>query len=285
MKAQFEEKEFETQINSEISAQNGFIYAPGQVLENKIGIDVALVCSSTEFWKLFASPVPSSLYPVNIVPGGFELNASYWRALDDCIERFPKFKFNLFLQHKRPEYLEDARSKEWEDWGAPYFRFNLTKHQQSALESLDNHAGEDALVGYSSPAFYTYSDLWMYSAGNEVVKNTNFVKASTLSGHHRYTYVEPGSGGKACSEVVQVPGFDLAEEAARRRDRVVGSNRDMIFRLEKQIDISIDGTNMREEIDRIVGFISGDMTRLARSIVRVNAFSIMTKTRWMIGID
>jgi hypothetical protein len=284
VKAQFEEKEFEAQINGEMRLRYGFIYAPGQVLEHTIGIDAALVCPCTEFWKLFQPPHPASLFPVNVMPGGLQLNSTYWANLDQALDRFPPFKFNLFLKHKRPDFLADSRCKQWAVWRKPYFRFDITAHQQVALARLEGIAGADALVGYACPAFHLYSELWTHVATTQVVTNTNFVAASALTGHKQYTYAEPGAGGVACSEPTEVSGFNLLEGSARRRDRLVTmTNRVAVLQLSKYIATAVNGLEMESQLDKLTNAIQGNLSEVGRAFLRISAFAVLTGTSWMIG--
>jgi len=284
MKAHFEEKEFEAQINGEMRAQFGFIYAPGQVLEHTIGIDAALVCPCTEFWKLFQPPHPRSLFPVNVVPSGLQLNPTYWASLDQALDHFPPFKFNLFLQYKRPDRLIDARSKQWDDWLKPYFRFDITPNQQVALDKLAGIAGTDALVGYACPAFHTYSELWGHVATLQVVANTHFVAASELTGHAQYTYEKPDEAGIAFSEPAEIQGLDFIEETNRRRDRVLDrTNTMVVLHLAKYVSEATRGSDMEPQLEKLANAIQGDVTEIGRAFLRISAFAVLTGTRWLIG--
>lgn len=285
MQADFEEKEFETQLNAEMRVRYGFIYAPGQVLEHTLGIDAALMCPCTEFWKIMDPPHPDTLYPIKPVPNGIALNSSYWESLNKNIDYFPKFSFNLFLQHKRPEYHRDARSYEWDTWQQPYYRYDVTPHQQEALENLEEIAKDDALVGYSCPAFHTYSDLWNHSSNQNIVSQTNFVSASVLKDHKRYTFIDPGaSGGVACSEPTQVSGMDLLEETARRRVRESTEvNHELIFRLSRYVVKAVQNTPLDSDLMKLATSIPGEFDDFCHAILKINSFGVLTRTRWMIA--
>ncbi len=82
----------------------------------------------------------------------WEVWEEFERIIND--RDFPKFKFNIFIQYKRPEYIQSPRGTEYKDWGEPYFRYNILQHQQDILVQLEKNAGENAIVVYASPAFY-----------------------------------------------------------------------------------------------------------------------------------
>jgi hypothetical protein len=286
MIAEFEEREFEAQLNWELSSSHQCPYAPGQVLENTIGIDAALVCQDTNFWKLFQN-APRSLYPAEYTPAGFQLNAAYWHGLDAALPLFPPIKFNLFLQHKRPDYLCMATAKEWGWWHAPYYRFHLLPHQQEALEELANLAGDDALVAYSCPAFHMYDDLWSHAQASTLVSATNFVPAASLTGHSRYTFKSAGCDGIGHSDPEEVPGFDMPAELDRLRERDVwGDNRERLFSLAQLVDKALARNVLRYPYQRYVERFSGvgDIPSSGRALLEVASFARVTESKWYFGL-
>ncbi len=50
---EFEEKSYEEPLNFELMLRGSLLFAPGQVLENKLGIDAALFSKNPVFWKFF----------------------------------------------------------------------------------------------------------------------------------------------------------------------------------------------------------------------------------------
>jgi hypothetical protein len=51
-----------------------------------------------------------------------------------------------------------------------------------------------------------------------LVENSNFVKAHKLQWHQRYTFVQAGKDGYACSEPSNVEGIDILKEIHRMLD-------------------------------------------------------------------
>ncbi len=200
MIAEFEEKQFEIKINSELLYKNN-IYSPGQVLENILGFDVALFTRNNHFWKIFDSHRfhrCCHLYP------GIILDTKYWNHLEYDRNEFPQIKFNVILQYKRPKYLTTKLGKEWDNWKKEYYRYDITQHQQKALSELSQKTSNNCLVLYSSPVFYTKKVLWELSKKYQIVNNTNFCEVNKLDNHNRYTYIENGKYGIACSEPEQI---------------------------------------------------------------------------------
>lgn len=196
--ADFEEKEFEGPLNSQLCL-GGPHWPPGQVLEAVVGFDAALLVQDSLFWALHGFATP---------PGGAAIRSSWWPSFFArvalAIKSPPPFRLNLFLQHKRPEYLHGKLAKEWNDWGQPYYRFWTTAHQQAALESCALALGSHGLVAYACPAFHLRAALFHHIEHRTLRSNTHFAPASLLRGHERYTYVDALTQGKAHSTIEEV---------------------------------------------------------------------------------
>jgi len=101
---EFEEKEYEQPLNSELGNHN--LWSPGQVFESVVGFDAALKATNWRFWLLWGK------WEIFKIRKGIILDWEIW----DIIEKrwtdktFPKFKFNLFVQHKVPEYMKTKNS-------------------------------------------------------------------------------------------------------------------------------------------------------------------------------
>jgi hypothetical protein len=196
--AEFEEKEFEQTLNGQL-CPSGLMWPPGQVLEELVGFDVALHTVHAVFWAArgYATPPPGAL----ILP-------TWWPLVPASVfvhRAPPPFAVNVFLQHKRPECLSRSNASEWSSWKAAYFRFWITYHQQAALDACATALGQNGLVAYASPAFYTRAELFGHIQKQTLVANTHFAPATNLSGHGRYTYVDAATPGMAHSEPVRVP--------------------------------------------------------------------------------
>lgn len=285
MKAEFEEREFEGPLNYELSAGHGCPYAPGQVLENTVGIDAGLVCQSTSFWKRFQHP-PRALYPLHHTPSGFQLNPLYWAELDQALPIFPPILFNLFLQHKRPDYLVGPSSTEWATWNAPYYRYDIQPHQQVALEKLSSLAGLEALVAYSCAAFHTYADLWAKAQSGDLVASTNFVHADRLKEHEKYTYQSADCVGFAHSEPEEVPPMDFHQELSTRREQLrPRGNLEQLFSLGEMVNEAIAENPLAPRYRQFLDRFPGDIGRTGRTILQVASFARITGTKWFYGLE
>jgi len=284
IEAEFEEKEFESQINSAIKEKHNFIYAPGQVFEKIIGIDAAYFSENEVLWQILSGGV-DAIFPLQRVPGGILLNPTYWDNIEIPLDRLPPFQLNLFLQHKRPTYLSDARSSEWSFWKRPYYRYHLRAHQQLALEKLAAIAKNEALVGYACPAFHTYRELWERIKLDSIISSTNFVNAEKLSGHDAYTYVDAGIKGAACSEPIEVEGFDFINELSRRSDFSLDmSNSQIVIRLGKFVDTALKEAGLQERYQIMLSLASDDIAGVGLALIKISAFCQITNSRWMIGL-
>jgi hypothetical protein len=120
-----------------------------------------------------------------------------------------RFKFNLFIQYKATEEVRGVNAREWSEWGHPYFRFAITHHQQSVLETIDRNARERAIAVYCAPTFLTQAELWDYASAGILLAHSHFVRAELLSSHHAYTYIDARTIGKACSISEDVAPVDM----------------------------------------------------------------------------
>jgi hypothetical protein len=282
MDAEFEEKEFETLLNQQLCASGSVFYAPGQVLENIIGLDAALTCQDTQFWKLFPSPRPHTLYPTTSSPSGIVLSNDYWVGLDSTLDHFPPIKFNLFVQHKRPAYLRSGSARQWKYWKRPYYRYSLVSHQQIALANLAKIAKDDALVVYSCPAFISREELWKHGFGSSLISNTNFALVEGLDDHEEYTFVSSGSSGYACSEPAEMPPFSLFQEMRARRSRgsARGTNREFLHVSAKYVLEAVVGADLTQSFEALFRYMPRDLSPIARNVLTVHTFAAMTNSKW-----
>lgn len=285
MNCEFEEKQFEQSLNYELAISHE-IYAPGQVLEGVLGFDVALLSSHSHLFAAFAQ----------MVPKGVHLQSSWWRHLPPNPDLFPPFKFNVFLQHKRPEFLSTASAREWQSWRGPYFRYDITSHQQVALAALAGCVGNSAIVAYSSPAFWENSSLWDAISAQSLVGKTHFVGAASLSGHGRYTYDSACGRGLAFSEPVSINSLDFASAVRLARESAeYSSNARFLVEVAEHVHKAVGV--VAESDDR--GFVSlynrvieqsdrssqsGRYGDVRRSLARIGAFCFVTSTSWSIGL-
>jgi len=241
MKCEFEEKTYEQYHNLELIGKDKILFPPGQIQENKFGIDSALFSENERFWRIWwyynwwiFPPIPRGVYLSDL------LEDEFWEDLKDMIDAkdFPKFKFNIFIQYKRPEYIKSPRGKEYSSWTKPYFRYDLLQHQQDILLQLEKNVNRNAIVVYAAPAFYKMYDLLNYYTNGKLIENSNYVKPSKLNRHTRWTYINGGTNGLAFSESERIEGVSLLEEIRQIREQTIDYESNSKF-IEKTSDIII----------------------------------------------
>ena len=191
--AEFEEKSYEIAACGEfmrgLGGQIGHVFAPGQVLEARLGYDAAVSVSQRHpIWNVLQVPRPA----------GVRLLPTYWRGgKQPEAGRLPGALISLVVQFKRPEYLHAGTAAQWRYWREPYFRFARQTRQQRILRRLERAVGNDALVRYSAPAFWRWRDLEAAQLAGRVLEESGFVSPAALDRHSVWTYVQPGVDGRA----------------------------------------------------------------------------------------
>ena len=214
-RAQFEEKEYEAAFLAELaqgSAPFGTVFASGQVLEKLVGYDAAARPDpSHPVWALLGVPRPA----------GVRLLPTLWpRGSAPPLGRLPRSPVSLILQFKRPEWLSNANAGQWLFWGQGYFRFRITRHQQSVLHRLEKRLGSLALVRYAAPAFATNSALEAAHLGRDTVASSGFVSPAALVRHRIWTYTVPGTAGRA-NPRARTRTFESAQQLGQAFARLV----------------------------------------------------------------
>lgn len=190
MQADFEERTFEHPLNHQLLGRQRRLFVPGQVLEQYVGFDAALVATYPYFWRLWGTTRPP----------GLAVNSA---VATPHARRAPSFRANLFVQHKRPHHMRRSSATEWPYWGREYFRFDIVDHQQQALEAVAARARGRAIVCYACPAFAKAAELFDHIDAGTLVENTHFAKVPPLRNHRRYSYVDARTPGRPHSEHVE----------------------------------------------------------------------------------
>lgn len=285
MYSEFEEKQYEQPLNNEL-AEKRKIFPSGQVLESVIGIDAALYSKNIDFWKLFFTWPPTPF--MRRWSKGVHLNRALWDDLKDSLDSasFPKFRCNIFIQYKRPEYIFSPLGKEYRYWKQPYFRYGIIDHQQGCLYKLDQRTSGNAIVAYACAAFHSLSDLWQFVKDRKLVENSNFVQPQKINGHKRYTFTNRDILGFAFSkELAKIEKMDLLREidTMLQQTPAFKSNSEFISSLSRLITgVVKELPNDFQKLHRsIVEFRVPDH-ELARSIATISAFTFLTNISWAI---
>jgi len=288
MKCEFEEKQYEMPLNIELTTRAP-IYVPGQVFENKIGIDAAIFSKNPKFWKLWCEALWWCPPFFRHYRRGTAIKQEWWDHLKEKLddERFPKFKFNLFIQHKRPEFISSSLGKEYKYWNQPYFRYDLDSDQQNNLYRLEQKVSPNAIVAYGCPAFWRFAELWFFISSSQLVDNSNFVQPHDLNGHRRYTFTSSGKEGQPFSEHVDIEGLFLLEEIDRMFQRATDfkNNTDFIYSLSKRILVVIEESDeeLKEGYTSMMEYLRTPEHRLARAITSILVYTYITNISWGIG--
>lgn len=288
MLAEFEEKTYEQHLTFELLHSRRLFFPPGQVLENIVGFDVALRTSNSAFWKLFSHMSPWWHHMFFMYPKGAQLRHEWWQELEQGIEHFPKFKFNCFIQTKRPDRMVRFDAAEYSSWERPYFRYNTFPSQQMALESLAQKTSGKAIVVYACPAFHTFAELWAAINSGQLVKLSNFCEIAKLKGHSRYSFVSSGNVGVAHSDPVWLESTPFAQtiDALYNQDTRLSNT---AF-LADTAEIIASASEQLGELHKTYTSIKNTLfqesdSQLARSLASIYAFQFVCNVRLLIGYE
>ncbi|WP_155986104.1 hypothetical protein [Thioalkalivibrio sp. AKL10] len=291
MLAEFEEKQYEQHLNIELLQGSNLIFPPGQHLENVLGFDAALFTRNRDFWRHFLGGYPwYRRFFRNYLNGLYFPRDVY--ALEEAFDNdLPKFKFNAFVQHKRPERMIKETASEWDSWGHEYYRYKVLDHQQKTLEALESSVGNEGVVTYASPVFHTKGEFWNVHKNQSFVPNSNFCQPHKLVGHSAYTYVCPGTVCIAHSEPENVESKHLIDELERlsqagnnseiKNTAFVARSCDLI---EKSLERQEKAFKLYSEIVRDLDDHQADAPKLLRNLYRLSVFKFASGTSLYFGV-
>lgn len=287
MQAEFEEKQYEQHLNLELLKGSNLLFPPGQYLENTVGFDAALFTVHPKFWKNFPNLYKWRHWLLHSAPKGISLPLELWQLIEDSIEDFPKFRFNAFIQHKRPEYMKRSDASEWRSWNSSYYRYRLMSHQQDALCKIDRVIGNDGVVVYACPAFHKTSELWDAIEKRKLIEFSNFCQVRRLTGHNTFTYREPGNFGIAHSEPEQIESEIFLAKMTRLSElQPAESNRDHLVCLSEKIDsVMLETPVYAQQYKKITSSMLSNLGQMpiASSLIKIDVFRFLTRTQVLIG--
>jgi len=288
MECEFEEKQYEELLNCEL-AFRGRIYPAGQVLENTIGIDAAVFSKDPAFLRLWNSTRWWWLFGP-IWKHGVSLSRELWDDAEKKLDSvdFPKFLCNVFIQHKRPEYIASRLGKEYSYWKKKYFRYDISVSQRDILIRLEQRISKNSIVVYACPAFSKLEELWNFNERSTLVENSNFVEPHILLNHQRYTFVNGGKEGQAFSKPTHTEGIELLTEINRIRERGLKfkTNAEFIDALAHAIRETMETSEVRikKTYFSIIERIGLTDHLLAKNLTEIFAFVFLTNITWTIGL-
>ena len=290
MQAEFEEKQYEQHLNIELLQGENLILPPGQVLENTFGFDAALFSKHPDFWRHYPDMYKWYHQILRHAPNGVELPVELWIDLEYEIDDLPPFKFNVFIQHKRPEYMTKDTSTEWSSWNSPYYRYAIMEHQQKTLIALENNVQDKAIVTYACPAFHTKKEFWDVVKNKSFIKNSNFCQPRFLNNHKKYTFQKGGTFGVAHSEPEKIDNIDIKIQFKKLRDKTIDTsndNREYLLSLAETIDSTISRIDIfKEQYDIMQKEMIPENidSNIVKSLIKIDIFSFLTDIKVSIAV-
>jgi hypothetical protein len=203
---EFEEGEYRGPLFNQLQTSN-LLWEPGQVFENHIGIDHALLTTNAYIHAIHGYTAPLA----GVVLSRYDL--SYIWSLRNRKKKLPPFRLNVFIQAKRPVYGRYApRAYRTLGLKSPYWRFEITAHQQIALERLQDKLKNRAIVCYACPVFHKESMLHKWTVEPKMVENSTFPSVSALKGHIAWNFSEPGTIGIANADPTRIDAPPLEDK-------------------------------------------------------------------------
>jgi len=287
MQCEFEEKTYEQYHNLELLPSEKIFFPPGQIQEHTLGIDSALFTRNRKFWKIWGY-YKRWWFPQ--IPSGVYLEDLPWEELKEILESEKRFKFNIFLQYKRPEYINSTRGKEYRFWGRPYFRYAIHEFQQEILLNLERRVNKQGLVTYAAPAFYRMKDLLNFFQQAKLIDNSNYIKPSFLGSHKKWTYENSGLYGKAFSEPEKINSFSLIQELKIIRERMSNTYHENNFQfMENTLNIiseSIQAVDyFKGAFNRVLELLPLPKHPLGKIVIKIYIFLYLTKIRWAVAYE
>jgi len=219
--AEFEERAYEGPLYNQLERGERNLFTPGQVLESDIGFDRGIDVAEHAIWEILGYSVP----PPGIALGYYDW-PGWWVHRREA-PRLPRFRINLFIQAKRPDFYQRRTRAliRLNKINPPVWGFGITEHQQRSLELLADMAGRRAHVTYAAPAFHTNLDLFRHTQKRTIVANSTFPTIQALKGHQAWFYSGPGAVGVANQDpkyIEELPLLSRLAEGARNLSEHTG---------------------------------------------------------------
>ena len=292
MLSEFEEKQYEQHLNIELLQGSNLIFPPGQHLENVLGFDAALFTRNKNFWRHFLGGYPWYRRFFRSYLNGMYFPTDAYELEDAFNNDFPQFKFNAFIQHKRPERMVKDTAAEWGSWNKDYYRYKVLDHQQLTLETLEMSVGDQGVVTYASPAFHTKQEFWDVHKSQSFIQNSNFCQPSKLIGHRAYTYISPGTNGIAHSEPEKVESKHLVNELERLSQSDTKQELKNTEFVSNSCELIETALKPQEKYRELYNEIVGDLDmhqqeapKLLRDLYRLSVFKFVTGTNLYFGVE
>jgi hypothetical protein len=183
-----------------------------------------------------------------------------------------------------------------------YWKFEITPHQQVALEQMEKTLNGKAIVCYAAPAFHTQAALYEHTKNQSVVPSSSFPPASALTGHGAWYYDNGGLWGVANPDFVrkefeplQTRIINLMERTQSRSVNAGESLRDLANSLIKSTsevqEPSPSDTWFQQLLNRVndhvssmteLGFVDEEYIQALKNYMQVRAFCNAYRLDWLV---
>lgn len=294
--ADFEEPEYRGPLFNQLEAGSHLIWEPGQVFEKYIGIDRASLCVHSYIWQLhgYSDPLPGLL--ISRLRWGF-----IWSARKKK-KQLPSFQLNLFIQAKRSEHASSPSAiLKSKGMSGGLWKFNITPHQQLALEKVKAKLSKRALICYAAPVFHKQSVLYAHTINKSIVENSTFPDVSSLSGHSAWYYQLPGATGVANPEyrnIKQQSFVETLEAFVAESEEKPGQRRDdnqkelrslataMLMTLKEDLEPTFESARFFDEIITMKRFVEDfELEKYEEDVIdflTVHIFCYCFKLNWLV---
>lgn len=286
---EFEETEFRGPLFHQLDKESHLLWEPGQVFEKVVGTDRASMRINDYFWNL---------YGYSTHPKGFTLRNRRFSHVWNNVKSgklLPDFKLNLFIQAKRSEYSSRGLKKLKPNIIGPYWYFEITPHQQYALELLQSELNNDALVVYAAPVFHKQQELYNHTVNQSIVHNSTFPKASSLSGHSKWYFNCAGITGVANPDIEFINEDSLISQIQTMRNQMGEYNHENGFKNLRQIATAIrkvveaqsnsfQATRFAYEsgvIDEYITMWNPEYPAETKDFIQIELFNFLWKLNWL----
>ena len=293
----FQESEFRGPLCNQLEWGNPLVWEPSQVFEKHIGMARASYATNPLFWGIHGLPAPLG----DALMLDYEWYYIWKKRINN--KALPDFTRNLFMQAKRPSAGAKPRGKlKKEGISGEYWKFEITPHQQKALERMSSSLGNEAIVCYAAPAFHTQSALYTHTANRSLVQSSTFPLVSDLKGHAAWYYEEGGASGLANPDFIRIESEDmetkitrLAQVAAdqqasagqsleRLSERILRSTREIESPSAADTWFHASLQKAEQEIAERSAFMGSDdeYVRAIRSFAQIKAFCTAYHLDWLV---
>lgn len=207
MKAEFEEKTYESYFNTELDKHSEIYFPLGQVQEGSLGFDASSFSKNRRLWKKLGYPFWFRPHFEGLKLSEIADEMEHYLRVE--LNNIPNMKANLLFQYKRPEYITTTNGAEWTYWNKPYFRYDIYQTQQDLLMHIHNKFKSKIHIIYASPVTIDINELVKHR--KNILNYSNYTRAVDLQGHHCNTYISSGTYSIACSEPERIENINILE--------------------------------------------------------------------------